>query len=218
MMTANPVAGGFGELMKADNLRLLGAYEEAARVFERRTHAKNERLVLPISSVGARAFCWHHALAADAVSASDDTVRLRFLADTLEIACQRSIYGRDRRLFHHVRGLVAMKGQRYAEAQKEFGQAVWTEMEGWGRITVELANAQLALGRPRDAINTLRMGYATRLDAMGRYVPISELDYRMAKAFAQAGEADSAKVYAAYAQRAWRDADPEIRRRLKELP
>jgi DNA-binding SARP family transcriptional activator/TolB-like protein len=218
MIAAHPAAAGFGEMMRADNLRIIGSHAEAARRFEAPSHGRNDRLTLPISSVGARAFCWHHALAADALAGSGDTVRLRFLADSLERGCHRSVYGRDWRLYHHVRGLLAMHGRRYAEAEREFRQAVWTPIEGWGRITVELASAQLALGRPRDAISTLRMGYATRLEAMGRYVPISELDYRMAKAFAQAGAADSARVYADFVRRAWRDADPEFRQLLAGLP
>ena len=83
---------------------------------------------------------------------------------------------------------------------------------------MELANAQRALGRPADAIASLRSGYATRLDAMGRYVPISELDYWMALAFADAGRSDSARVYAQHVQHAWKDADPEVRRLLARLP
>ena len=51
---------------------------------------------------------------------------------------------------------------------------------------------------------------------MGRYVPISELDYRMAQAFVQAGERDSARTYAAYVRTAWRDATP--RSLLERLP
>ena len=111
-----------------------------------------------------------------------------------------------------------MQGERYAEAERELTQAVWTQSEGWGRTVVELAKARAALGRPRDAIETLRTGYATRLNAMGRYVPVSELDYWMARTFAQAGAQDSARVYAAYVRRAWRDADPEVRRLLAQLP
>jgi len=53
---------------------------------------------------------------------------------------------------------------------------------------------------------------------MGRYTPISELDYWMARAFAQAGERDSARVYGDYVRSAWRDADPEIRQLLASLP
>ena len=216
-VASSPAAIGVGHMMRADNLRLTGQYAEASRLFESIGHVPNERLTFPIPG-NSRAFCWHHALAADALAPSGDTIRLKAIADTLELGCTRSFYGRDWRLHHHVRGLVAMHGRRYAEAEREFGQAIWVAAEGWGRVLVERANAQVAQGRPRDAIVTLRMAYATRMDAMGRYVPISELDYRMAKAFAVAGEADSARVYVAYVRRAWRDADPEYLRLLDTLP
>lgn len=213
-----PAALGFGTMMHAGNLRMIGSHQEAARLFESGAHSPGERLSLPVPPASARAFCWHHALAADALAPLGDTVRLAAYADTLQRGCRDSFYGRDWRLYHHVRGLIAMHGGRHEEAEREFRQGVWSAAEGWARTIVELASAQLALGRPRDAIATLRAGYATRLDAMGRYVPISELDYRMARAFAQAGESDSARVYAAYARSAWRDADPVVRGLLASLP
>ena len=78
-------------------------------------------------------------------------------------------------------------------------------------ITLELPNLAVAS-------RTFGNAEATRLDAMGRYVPISQLDYHMARTFARAGQADSARVYAAYVRTAWRDADPEIKKQLALLP
>ena len=195
-------------------LSLLGGYfaELADLAAERLDFGLAE---LPENLGGARAFCWHHALLADALGTTGDTVRLRGIADTLQMACQRSYYGRDWRLHHHVRGLIAMRAGNYTEAELEFLQAVWAKVEGWARTTVELARARMALGRPADAIATLRTAYATRLDAMGRYVPISEVDYWMAKAFAQAGQPDSARVYSGYVDRAWANAEPGLRARLE---
>ena len=209
-----PQAAWGTEVIRADNRRLMGDYEGAARHLESITHTGPvERVLLPQNLGGARAFCWHHALLADALGATGDTTRLRGIADTLQMACQRSYYGRDWRLYHHVRGLIAMRAGNYTEAELEFMQAVWSKVEGWARTTVELARARMALGRPKDAITTLRTAYATRLDAMGRYVPISELDYWMAKAFAQAGESDSARLYTGYVDRAWANAEPGLRAR-----
>ncbi len=139
---------------------------------------------------------------------------MRAIADTLETACPRSYYGRDWRLYHHVKGLIDMRAGRYADAEREFTRAVWTEVEGWSRTAIELARARVANGHPKEAIKALRSAYATRLDAMGRYVPISEVDYWMSLAFAAAGESDSARVYREYHERAWKDADPEARRQL----
>ncbi len=218
LAVASPHASGFADIITADNMRLLGNYAEAARRHDAMVHPASLRLILPIPSASARAFCWSHALAADAYASTGDTLWLSAVADTLEAGCSRSFYARDWLLYHHVRGLVAATAHRYAAAEQEFKQATWTLAEGWSRTTVELANTQAALGRPRDAIATLRTAYATRLDAMGRYVPISELDYRMAKLFTQAGEQDSARVYGGYARRAWRDGDPEVRRLVASLP
>jgi DNA-binding SARP family transcriptional activator/TolB-like protein len=218
-LRAVPGPNGFADMMLASNPRALGDYTGAARRYELGMHGPSGiPLTLPILPAATRAFCWHHALAADALAPSGDTATLRAVADTLERVCGRSYYARDWRLFHHVRGLVALQGRRYAEAERELQQAVWTPVEGWARTTVELANAQMGLGHPLDAVETLRMAHASRLDAMARYVPISEIDYRMALAFAQAGVADSALAYAAYARRAWQDADPEVRRLLARLP
>jgi hypothetical protein len=141
-------------------------------------------------------------------------VHLKGIADTLELGCARSYYSRDWLLQHHVRGLVAMRAGRYQEAEREFSLAIFTSVEGWSRILVELAKARLALGKPREAIVALRPGYATRLDAMGRYVPISELDFWMATMFDAAGEADSARVYRERVDRVWRNADPEFRAQI----
>ena len=205
-------AAWFVDLIRADNRRLLGDYAGASRGYEALTHVgPTEQRSFPLDPGSARAYCWHHALAADALGPNADTVHLKGIADTLELGCRRSYYGRDWLLQHHVRGLVAMRAGRFEEAEREFAQAVFTNVEGWSRTTVELAKARLAQGRLQEAIAALRPAYATRLDAMGRYVPISELDFWMATVFEAAGESDSARVYRERVERAWRNADPEFR-------
>jgi DNA-binding SARP family transcriptional activator/tetratricopeptide (TPR) repeat protein len=215
----SPDAAWFMHLIVADNKRLLGDHAGAFRAYERLVHgATMDQTILPAEPGQARAYCWHHALGADALGPQADTILLRGIADTLETVCQQSYFGRDWVLFHQLRGLIAMRGGRYAEAEDEFSKAAWIKVEGWGRPLVELAKARMAAGRPREAISALRHGYATRLDAMGRYVPISELDYWMSVAFAQAGQVDSARIYAARVEQAWRYADPEVRRQFPAPP
>jgi DNA-binding SARP family transcriptional activator/TolB-like protein len=167
----------------------------------------------------ARAFAWPHALLADAIylAGSTDTVRLSALADSLRAVGSHSYYARDWRLYHHVRGLIAMTAERWAEAEREFTDAKFTG-SGWTRTNVELARAQLAQHRPVDAIATLRLAYQASLDGMGRYAPRSEMDFLMAQAFAAAGQKDSAAMYASFVRRAWRDADPHVKGRMSELP
>jgi DNA-binding SARP family transcriptional activator/tetratricopeptide (TPR) repeat protein len=167
----------------------------------------------------ARTFAWPRTLLADALwqAGNRDTVRLAALADSIQAIGARSYYARDWRLYHHVRGLIAMTGGRWAQAESEFGRARWGR-SGWTRTLIELAHAQLAQGRAADALITLRDAYTAQLVAMGLYVPRSDLDFEMARTFAAAGAIDSARVYAAYAMAAWRNADPRVRRQLAELP
>jgi DNA-binding SARP family transcriptional activator/TolB-like protein len=214
----NPGMTMFFDLVRGNNLGRLGDYAGAERVYERATHMPQHPspLRFPLSPGMSRSYSWHHALLADAIGPSGDTVRLRALADSLVLFASGSYYGRDWRLTHHVRGLVAMHGRRYEEAVREFRAAMWGPY-GWTRSNVEMARALRALGRPRDAIAVLRDAYAAPLDAMGRYQPRSELDLLMALAFRDVGEQDSATVYGAHARRAWRDADPEVARMLEML-
>jgi tetratricopeptide (TPR) repeat protein len=214
MAARAPLATYGTDIIRADNRRLMGDYAGAARIYESISHNGPADRSVPTDPGAVRAYCWHHALGADALGATGDTNWLRAVADTLESVCRRSYYGRDWRLYHHVRGLIAARAGQQEEAEREFAQAVWTRVEGWSRTAIELAKVRMALGKPRDAIATLRTGYATRLDAMGRYVPISEIDYWMAEAFAQAGDSDSARVYRGYVDRALKNAEPETRARL----
>jgi tetratricopeptide (TPR) repeat protein len=204
----------FLELVRGNTLGRLGDYAAAERVYERHVHGPDLRPQHPFppKPESARGFCWEHALLADALAPKGDTLRLLAIADSLERGCARSYFLRDRTLHRHVRGLIHAAGGRHAEAAREFQRTPVTVSESWSRTTVELAKAQLALGRPRDAIATLHIAYATPLDAMGRYVPRSEIDYYMALAFKAAGMRDSSAVYAAHVRHAWRAADAEVLR------
>ena len=204
----------FLELIRGNTLGRLGEYAAAEGVYERHAHGRDISpvRVFPPNPWDARGFCWDHALLADALAPAGDTVRLLAIADTLERGCARSYYARDWKLHHHVRGLVHAAAGRHDEAARAFQRAEWIVADGWSRTRVELAKAQIALGRAGEALATLRIAYATPLDAMGRYVPRSELDYHMAVAFDAAGMADSAAAYAAHVRRVWRDADPEVKR------
>lgn len=186
-------------LVRAHRLGRAGRQRQAAEIIERHVHGAWN--AADPSPSAARLFAWEHALLADAVAATDDTVHLRALADSIERIGAHSYYGRDWRLHHHVRGLVAMRGHRYDDAIRELEQARFGR-PGWTRTLVELANAYLAAGRPAEAVRTLRTGYEGWPDAMARYASRSELDRLMATAFARAGARDSAKVYAGYVTRA----------------
>jgi tetratricopeptide (TPR) repeat protein len=209
----------FLDLVRANSLSRLGDYGAAERLHERRIHGSPPRPVTPwpLRPGTARAFCWEHALLADAIAPSGDTLRVRAIADSLEQGCKRSYYSRDWTLHHHLRGLIHAAAGRHALAAREFRQTPTFVAEWWPRTTVELAKAEMAQGRPREALAALQMAYATPVDAMGRYVPRSELDYYKALVFSTAGMRDSAAVYVAFVRRAWKDADPEVKRLLGAL-
>ncbi len=207
-------------LVLGHTLGSAGRARAAARTFETRTDAHALRPdVLVQKGIRARAFAWPHALLADALylAGSTDTVRLRALADSVQAVGAHSYYARDWRLYHHILGLIAMRAGRWAEAEREFHAARFGHA-GWTRTLVELANAQLEQGRASAAIGTLRAAYQAPLDGMGRYATRSELDLLMARAFAAAGEPDSAATYAGYVRAAWAHADPRVRSRLRGLP
>ncbi len=213
--SALPNAGVQTVLVRGNNLGRLGDYAGAALVYERSAHGPRlETREFPPAGTAARGFCWHHALLADAIAPSGDTVRLRGLADTLAVGCAKSFFGRDRRLHHHVRGLLAMLQGRWFDAEAELQQARWGVAESWTRSNVALAKTEMALGQPRAALAALRDAYASPLDGMGRYQPRSELDLLMAQAFRKIGEADSARVYEGYVRRAWENADAELKHLL----
>ena len=197
-------------LVHAHTLGRLGDYAGAERELER-GRAGEKHPVFPVSGAVARAFSWEHALLADAIAPAGDARRLAALADSIEVAAGRSYYGRDKRLPHHVRGLVAELNRDWATAARELAAAQWPAWP-WPRTSIELARSLIALGRGADAVAALRAGYRTDLDAMARYAGRSELDWWMARAFTAAGRADSARVYDGYARAAWRDADPDFLR------
>jgi len=200
----------------AQTLAWIGEPERARAYLERRIqhdlpHVPEAGL---LRADPARAFAWEHAVGADAVWQTADTAWLRAIADSVQRVGAMSYYARDWAVHHQIRGLLAERAGRWEEARREFAQAP----AAWTRTRLELARADLALGRADEAVAALRPAYREPLDAAGRYQPRSEMDFVMARAFARAGRRDSAHVYADYVRAAWRDADPEVRATLAELP
>lgn len=213
-IAADPQSEMFS-LIRAHRLGRMGEYAEAERAFEQHVH-RGWKVHMSVPAA-ARAFAWEHALLADAIAGQGDTTRLLAIADSIETIGARSYYGRDWRLHHHVRGLVAMRGRRYTEAIREFEQARFGR-PGFTRTLVELASAYLAVGKPDDAIRTLRAGYEGWPDAMARYASRSDLDRLMALSFARAGRRDSANVYSRRVRTSWAAADPEVTALLAQAP
>lgn len=215
------------DLVRGASLAALGDLDGAARAYETPPPRRGQGRPSDTWVVrqDARVFAWSRALLADALvvgaearGEAPDTMRLRALADSIERIGAQSYFARDWRLHHHVRGLIAAQGRRWAEAAAEFEQARWTRTGGWTRTVVELARAELALGKPDRALAALSDARSMVLNAGGRYVTRTELALWTARAYEAAGQADSAQVYANLVRRAWTDADPVVRRQLASLP
>jgi DNA-binding SARP family transcriptional activator/predicted Zn-dependent protease len=214
-------SGGL-EPIAAQSLAAIGDTAAAQRIFKRRFFnpsaiSRGGALVGAVRGDEARSFSWEHALEADALWEHADTIFLHAIADSVETIGIRSYYARDWQLHHHIRGLIALRAGRLDDAEREF-TAGMSLFPGWTRTNLMLARTLLAQRHPDRAIETLRRAYIEPLDAMGRYVPRSELDFEMARAFVALDRADSARVYSDYVRRAWANADPEIKARLKSLP
>ena len=206
-------------LVYGHTLGALGGDSRARVVFERNVWHPSALSPPTAAEYGndARGFTWHHALEADAIWPHADTSQLRALSDSIQRIGQWSYYARDWTIFHHVRGLLAERAAHFEEARDEFEEAL-SLVHGFTRTNIELARVNMRLGDPDRAIRVLREAYSEPIDAMGHYAPRSELDFQMARAFAQANRTDSARVYASYVRAAWVHADPEFQRRLAELP
>lgn len=213
-----PVLAATGlELVQADNLMRVGRVADARRLYERAGHDGLPRDVEAMSAEQSRAFAWAHALEGDALWRPGDTTATHALMDSVRHVGARSYYGRDWRLYHHLAGLLALSRGDTATAESELSAARWG-VAGWTTTVVQLGAIQLARGNGAGAIAYFHDALHGPLDAMGRYVPRTEIDAWMARAFARAGQADSAHVYAALVREAWKDADPEVRARLAALP
>ena len=209
------------EGVRANSLARVGEVQAAMSIYAHVAAplAPNETSPVGRNPNDARRFAWSMALAADALYLSGrvDTVQLNALADSIEVIGSRSSYGRDWRVHHHVRGLVATVGGRWADAERHFRAAVWVPA-GWTRTNIELSRVLLAQRRAPQAVQVLREAYMGPLDGMARYAPRSEVDFWMSRAFGAAGQRDSARVYAAYVRRAWARSEPDVQRQLTELP
>lgn len=203
-------------LIRADGLVRLGRIAEARAIFERSGHPPGSSVTAQFTAPEARGFSWSHALEADALMRAGDTAAARTLTDSIARAAEQSYYGRDKLLAHHLRGMLLLSEGKYADAERELVAAEWAA-NGWTRTNVELARARLALGNANGAIAALRDAYLAPVDAMARYVPRTELDWWMARAFAAGKAPDSAAVYAGYVRAAWRGADVSVRARLDSL-
>jgi predicted Zn-dependent protease len=165
--------------------------------------------------VGARAFdrIWCLTRIGIALATAGDTARLSRIADSIQALGHLSAYVHDRRIYHHLRGLLWSARGRPDSAAGEFGAAVYSSSDGSGETILQLGRALVAANRPREAIRVLRAGLHNFMDRAGFSTPRTELQDELWQAYIAAGEKDSAAVYARRVANAWQHADPILRAR-----
>jgi len=166
------------------------------------------------SGIPARWQCWALTHAAEAWAALGDTTRVAAYADTIAHLALRSLYGRDRHLPAHLRGLLWLARGRPELAWPALDSAVFSLSIGYTRTNLLLGRALLATGRAREAATVATAGLAEAIDGSAYYATRTELHELAARAFDLAGQADSAAAQYAIVVRAWSQSDPMFAPRL----
>jgi hypothetical protein len=117
------------------------------------------------------------------------------------------MFGRDQRLHYYVRALRLARVGNHAEAVRFFERSLYSKTEGFSRINLDYARSLLALGRAQEAIALLRLTLVGPHGASGTYATHTDFQKLQARAFAMAGQADSAAVYQRRVDNALRRAD-----------
>jgi len=193
----------------------LGRYRQAAALFD--SISKSGGGETP--SRKARHRAWTQTLRAEALATAGDTVLLDRIADSVQVWGQQSGYGRDRRLHHHVRGLLLAARGRFTEAEAEFRAAIFSPVNGYSRTNTELAQVLLQLKRPLDAAALAESALRGPFDGPNTYVTRADLFELAGRAYDAAGKRDSALACFHRVAEAWQHADPifaERRRHVEE--
>jgi DNA-binding SARP family transcriptional activator len=164
-------------------------------------------------SGAARPRVWALTQWAGVVAEQGDTALLRQLGDSLVLYGRQSGFGRDRRLPSYVHGLSARLAGHPAAAADSFVAAVTSPTSGFSRLNVELAGTLLDLGRPGEAIRWVQAALRGALDAGNLYATRTGEHELLARAFASAGEVDSARAHYAWVVHAWAHAEPQFQPR-----
>ena len=185
----------------------LGRAQEAAALFDSiAVPSRGGRLAA--WGVAARGQCWALAHAAEAWATLGDTDRVKADADTIEQLARRSLYGRDRDLPMHLRGLVWEARGRPDSALASLRSAVFSLSIGYTRTNLALGRALLGAGRALEAASVASAGLAEAVDGSAYYATRTELHELAARGFDAAGQTDSAAAHYAAVVSAWSQADP----------
>jgi DNA-binding SARP family transcriptional activator/TolB-like protein len=189
-----------------------GDYPAAVRGFRALAAAAN---TIPQPGHRARGVSWNLIHAGAAYAAAGDTAAVRRLADSVEAIGPLSLFGRSVRLHYFLRGLLLAAAGRHAEAVETYRRSMFSTTEGYTRINYEMAKSLLALQRPREALAPLQAALRGGIDGSTLYITRTELHELLAKAFAEAGQRDSAALHYRAVERAWAKGDPAFQARRK---
>jgi serine/threonine protein kinase/Flp pilus assembly protein TadD len=200
-----------GRSLRAQVLFEMGRFREAADLFlsAQRPYAEYAE------SRQARADAWLFTHVGTARAAAGDTVGFAAFADTLEAIGTRSLYGRDQRLHHYLRALLARaRGASEPEIEAHLRAALYSLPNGYSRINLELGQSLMRQGRHAEAASVLGAALRNSAESNGLYATRTEFHALLGEAWDAAGRADSATLHYRAAVNGWRRADPVLRHRV----
>ena len=199
-----------GNVLEAQLLLEAGRAANAAVLFDSISHT-----YAPSSAPSqlARHGAWMATHAATARRDAGDTATLARLADSVRALGAASGFGRDQRLYHHVRGLLLSARGRDADAIAEFRAAIYSVTNGYTRTNLELARVLLRVGSGREAVAVLQPALRGQLQASNLYVIRTELHEVLARAWDALGASDSAAAHYTVVARTWSAGDAAFKAR-----
>jgi lipopolysaccharide biosynthesis regulator YciM len=205
-----PTAVSASALLQAQLLRELGRSQQAATLFD---SVGRWRLPQIAASMYARNRAWSLAHEAGALAAAGETSRLAAIVDTVQLYGSKSALGRDQRLHHYVRGLLFVARGQDDAAIGEFQSSIRSRTLGYTRASFELSAALLRRHRAKEAVAMLQPALRGEVEASNLYVSRTELHELLAKAWDEAGRADSASAHYAIVAKTWAAGDAPFRAR-----
>src|SRR4029079_9529663 len=145
--------------------------------------------------------------------AAGDTAQVRRLADTVEYWGRHSLYGRDQRAHHYLRGMLLVAQGKDNEAVPHLRAAIHSPTNGFTRVNYELGKTLLRLNRPAEAVPIVRGALHGDIDGSNLYVTRTDLHELLAQAFERLGNRDSATIHYRAVANAWKRADPRYHAR-----
>ncbi|HEX8718138.1 MAG TPA: BTAD domain-containing putative transcriptional regulator [Gemmatimonadaceae bacterium] len=209
-MNQSDSANQSGAIAEAQVMFEQGRFREAGTLFDSLAAMSPPGQPVAPSSL-ARQRCWMLTQAATAFAAAGDTARLAAMADTVEGLARLSAYGRDWTLPHYLRALLWKARGDPQQELAELHRAIWSPSEGYTRASLELARVSLAVGHPLDAVRIMQSALHGPMDASNFYLTRTEIHDMLARAFAAAGQADSAAAHSRTVAQSWRNGDTPFR-------